>query len=478
MPRCLCVAIAVMISAGCLALAEPTVTVGPKSGPPTEKVAVRGTGFAANEAVDLYLDTTDLALATTGPHGSFSGIHLTVPASALPGEHWITGVGRSSGLAAQTPFLVRTDWPQFLGGPEHHGYNSTENVLNASNVAGLQLLWKASTQGINSSPVLANGVIYVESLLRYLYAFDAVTGKLLWMAPAGNSSNNYAATPAVANGVVYAVANDGLFAFDADTGQPQWHAFSGSGTGGLTVANGLVYVDAGDFYAVNAATGQPLWSAPIGSYFQAMAGVANGVVYKGGLDGFMYALDAATGQQIWKSAYTLGSMGGAADVANGVVYEQSYNFFFAFDTASGQTLWSAALDPMVSGQVSSSPAVANGVVYEGPFAFNGVTGQLLWTAPIAGYVFSTAAVANGVVYLAGGNPGSPNDLNVYALDALTGQILWTAVTDGAVQSALAVANGVLYVTSPNSVYAFGLRPAQPPVRPNPATLRPTLYPQR
>jgi len=468
-------ALALMAVLSSVALAQPAVTVSPKSGPPADKVAVSGTGFAADEAVDIYFDTTDLALAATSPGGSFSGIHLTIPASAQPGEHWITGVGRSSGLAAQTPFLVRRDWPQFLGGPEHHGYNSTENVLNASNVAGLQLLWKASTQGINSSPVLVNGVIYVESLLRYLYAFDAVSGKLLWMAPAGNSSNNYAATPAVANGVVYAVANDGLFAFDANTGQPLWNAFSGSGTGGLTVANGVVYVDAGDFYAVNAATGQPLWSAPIGSYFQAMAGVANGVVYKGGLDGFMYALDAATGQQIWKSAYTLGSMGGAADVANGVVYEQSYNFFFAFDTASGQTLWSAPLDPMVSGQVSSSPAVANGVVYEGPFAFNGVSGQLLWTAPIAGYVLSTTAVANGVVYLAGGNPGSPYDLNVYALDALTGKILWTTVTDGAVQSALAVANGVLYVTSPNTVYAFGLPPASPPVRPNPASLQPA-YP--
>jgi outer membrane protein assembly factor BamB len=462
-----------------MALAQPTVTVGPKVGPPTEKVAASGTGFASNEAVDLYFDTADLALATTGPGGSFSGIHLTVPASALPGEHWITGVGRSSGLAAQTPFLVRTDWPQFLGGPKHHGYNSTENVLNASNVAGLQLLWKASTQGDNSSPVLANGVIYVESLLRYLYAFDAVTGKQLWMVSAGDSSNNYAATPAVAHGVVYAVANDGLFALDAATGRTLWHTFSGAGTGGLTVANGVVYVDAGDFYAVNAATGQQLWSAPIGSYFQAMAAVANGVVYKGGLDGFMYAFDAATGQQIWQSAYTLGSMGGAADVANGVVYEQSYNTFFAFDAASGRTLWTAPLAIMFNAQVSSSPAVANGVVYEGPFAFNAITGQLLWTAPIVGYVLSTAAVANGVVYLAEGNGGSSH-LRVHALDALTGQILWTAVTDYAVQSALAVANGVLYVTSPDSVYAFGLPPAQPPARPNPATLQRdlTLYPQR
>jgi outer membrane protein assembly factor BamB len=444
--------------------------VRPKHAPPTDKVTVDGTGFAADEAVDIYFDTTDLALAATGSGGAFTGIRLTIPASATPGAHWISGVGRRSGLAAQTSFLVRTDWPQFLGGPEHHGYNATENVLNASNVSGLQLLWKASTRGNNSSPVLANGVIYVESDCHYLYAFDAVTGKLLWIAPTGASSNIYSNPPAVANGIVYAGANDGLFALNAATGQPVWNAFSGSGGGGLTVAGGVVYVDAGYFYAVNASTGQQIWSAPITSYFQAMASVANGVVYKGGLDGIMYALDANTGQQIWQSAQTLGSFGGAATVANGVVYEQSYSVFNGYNSATGQVIWGANVGSLVA----ASPAVANGIVYEGPNAFDAITGQLLWSHPALGYVLSSAAVANGVVYLASGNPGSSSGVAVHAFDAVSGRWLWSAATDAAVQTGLVVANGALYVTSPNSVYAFGLPPAAPVTQPNPATLRPDL----
>ena len=89
----------------------------------------------------------------------------------------------------------------------------------------------------------------------------------------------------------------------------------------------------------------------------------------------------------------------------------------------------------------------------------------MWSALI-GDVFSTAAVANGVVYL-----GSPN-FNVYAFDAISGRMLWTAVTDSPVQSEPVVANGVLYVTASGSVYAFGLPPAEPPARPDPTTLKP------
>src|ERR1035438_1711608 len=80
-------------------LAQPTVTVSPKSGPPTEEAAVSGTGFGANQAVDIYFDTTDLALVATGPSGAFNGIRLTIPASATPARHWITAVGWQHGLA-------------------------------------------------------------------------------------------------------------------------------------------------------------------------------------------------------------------------------------------------------------------------------------------------------------------------------------------------------------------------------------------
>jgi glucose dehydrogenase len=68
---------------------------------------------------------------------------------------------------------------------------------------------------------------------------------------------------------------------------------------------------------------------------------------------------------------------------------------------------------------TSSPAVANGVVYVGSddhnvYALNANTGAQLWSYSTGGNVDSSPAVANGVVYV-----GS-DDHNVYALNARTG----------------------------------------------------------
>ena len=105
---------------------------------------------------------------------------------------------------------------------------------------------------------------------------------------------------------------------------------------------------------------------------------------------------------------------------------------------------------------TSSPAVANGVVYIGSddnnvYALNANTGALLWSYTTGGAVTSSPAVANGVVYV-----GS-DDNKVYALNASTGALLWSYTTGGAVESSPAVANGVVYVGSDDgNVYAFGL----------------------
>jgi len=59
-------------------------------------------------------------------------------------------------------------------------------------------------------------------------------------------------------------------------------------------------------------------------------------------------------------------------------------------------------------RVSSSPAVANGVVYVNTwggdfYALNAKTGALLWSYPAAARSGSSAAVANGVVFVGGGD---------------------------------------------------------------------------
>jgi PQQ-like domain len=195
------------------ATTAPHVTLSPGSGPPTSKVTVSGAGFGAHKAVDIYLDTTDEALASTNASGSFSHITITVPASAVPGKHWVTAIQRPSGPSAQAAFTVRTNWSQFRYSGTHTGSNPFENVLSPANVAAIDQAWSYPTGAdlAYSSPAVVNGVLYAGSDSGNVYALNAATSAKLWSYIAGDGVDS---SPAVVNGVVYVSSLDGnLHAF-------------------------------------------------------------------------------------------------------------------------------------------------------------------------------------------------------------------------------------------------------------------------
>src|SRR6516162_5454953 len=197
-------------SAGILWLAgsgfSQSITVSPPSNPPNTTIFVSGSGFSAGADVDIYFDTTDLALAVTDDTGSFSQIALHVPASALPGEHTVSAMYRSTGANAQTPFRVDMRWAQFRKRPSRDGHNFGENVLSPTTVGGLGVLWKddalENLSVLHSSPAVVNGTVYVGSDDFNLYALNASTGRILWKYAATGTTSTFS-SPAVANGLVY-----------------------------------------------------------------------------------------------------------------------------------------------------------------------------------------------------------------------------------------------------------------------------------
>ena len=108
--------------------------------------------------------------------------------------------------------------------PQHTHVNPYERVLNPTNVSRLVSLWTASTgDSIESSPAVANGVVYVGSWDGKLYAFPASgcgypSCSPLWTASTGNLIDS---SPAVANGVVYVNSRDDkLYAFHLPSAAP------------------------------------------------------------------------------------------------------------------------------------------------------------------------------------------------------------------------------------------------------------------
>jgi outer membrane protein assembly factor BamB len=458
------------------------------SGPPTGTVTVSGSGFGAREAVDVYFDTTDETLTVTSASGTFHGVTVGVPASAVPGTHWVTAVGRHSGLAAQAKFTVNTNWSQYRYSSLHKGSDPFENVLNPGNVGDMGQAWHYTTGGsVDSSVAVLNGVAFATSLDGNIYALNAATGVQEWRTGVGAPID---ASPAVApdgdRTEVFAGAEDGnVYALAGASGQfaqTLWTFPTGGAVeSSPTLTGGVVYVgsDSGTVYAINSGSGQAVWNFATGGPVVSSPAVANGVVYVGSDDGNVYAINAATGAELW-SFTTGGPVVSSPAVANGAVYVGSGDGnVYAINAATGAELWSYATTSGAGKSGASSPAVAGGVVYVGSeggvFALNATTGAVLWNAGPA-FAAASPTVANGVVYTGSGSG------QVYALSAATGAVLWSYVTSGIVVSSPTVANGTVYTGSADdNVYAFDLSAGQAaPARARPGALHPNhrLRPQR
>jgi hypothetical protein len=139
----------------------PAVSLSVTSGPPTTNLKISATGFPPGVLIDVYFDVTDMALRVAGPKGGFSTV-LQVPAATQPGTHWVTAEVRTTGVAAQQSFLVSTNWAQQGFTAKGKRYNPYENVLSPSNVGSIDRDWSFTTGGsVYSSPVVANGIVYV-----------------------------------------------------------------------------------------------------------------------------------------------------------------------------------------------------------------------------------------------------------------------------------------------------------------------------
>jgi len=469
-----CAAFFLCLSAA-TANAAPSITLAKKIGPPTSKILVSGSGFEPNVGVDIYFDRKDDALVVTNNEGEFQNVKIHAPRTAHPGEHWVTALERNDDRGAQDPFVVCTDWPQFLHDNAHTGLDPYENVLNTNNASKLTLKWRESSGNIASSAAVANGVVY-GGTGGTLSAFNSITGGQIWTFQAQSAIYT---SPTILNAVVYFGTDGGyVYALKARNGMLLWSYVAPSSVrSSPTVADGVIYFGCSDgtFFALGAGTGTLLWKFDTGDHdaIESTPAILNGKVYFGSDDGSLYVLDAKSGTLLWKWS-TFSYIASAPAVSDGVVYFGSHDDnLYALNADDGFFLWSFSTGEIIY----SSPVVADGIVYlagwdQNLYALDARTGALLWQVVI-GATVNSPAVANGVIYAASQN-------SLYALNAATGTILWSYPTDGNNFSSPAVANGIVFLNSELTLYAFSLSWHEAAEtwssvsRPQLSTLRPNL----
>jgi quinoprotein glucose dehydrogenase len=134
--------------------------------------------------------------------------------------------GLSTTLLAQNSSAPQKDWPVYGGTPENNHY-STLDQINRSNVKQLKLAWSFDTGeagGLQTSPIIVDGILYGITPTQKIFALDAATGKLLWKFNSGIKGTQPARGLALwSNGkdqrILVGVMHF-VYALDAATGKP------------------------------------------------------------------------------------------------------------------------------------------------------------------------------------------------------------------------------------------------------------------
>ena len=138
----------------------------------------------------------------------------------------------------------------------------------------------------------------------------------------------------------------------------------------------------------------------------------------------MYALNVSTGTLLWRYR-TTGAISSSPAVADGVLYVGYVGGFCALNASNGGSF---GILPRPYLGTYSSPAVYNGVVYTGAdtnvYALNASTGSKIWSFSTNSTIVFAPAIDNGLVFVTYVTNDWATNGSVYALNASTGSLVW------------------------------------------------------
>ena len=387
------------------------------------------------------------------------------------------------------PATEESAWPMF-----HHDIallGTTGTALGTN----LTKKWRVALAGdpsdyeevLWSSPVVANGVVYVgvNNTAGTLYAIDAVTGSIITSRDLG--SRIYG-TPCVAGGSLYVCASGSMAAgvlhvLNAANLQTQWtYPVTGRGLwGSPTVYDGAVYFGThntfewtAELYAVDLTThiersGSPAVTAYSVDFVTPGIDTALGRVYVSDTSCYLTSARSDTGQKVWEWIYPgdgVPMYASPAVYAGHVFVGSDYNRAYrVLDNGSSVEEY---MSFPTTGSIRSTPAAWSGKLYFG--CNNGklycVDGSSFttedWAISLGAAVSSSPLVSSstGLVYV-GTEAG-----RVYAVDSVSGLPAWLydirsqdGLPTAVIKSSPAAASGCIYVVAGDAssryLYCFG-----------------------
>lgn len=350
------------------------------------------------------------------------------------------------------------------------------DTSHSSSLTGIgNLRWKFKTHGkVFSSPAVYNGITYIGSEDRYLYAIEASTGTLLWKFATGGTVNS---SPSVYKNRVYFGSFDSFYySVNAITGKLIWKFKTGGekkvGANGLwTMKPKNLYMkdqfdfflsspvintrgkeitvyfgsSDGNLYALDGISGKKKWTYKTNGIIRSSPSIYLDKVFIGSWDRFLYALDVVTGKLKWKFEthkqpiyHLLEGIQSSPVCASGLVYFGSRDgFLYALNTGDGKEVWKYNAN---NSWVVATATVSRGMVYTGTsdtflfLGFDAKTGKEKLRYKSNGYIYSSPAILTNTAYF-GDFSG-----RLLAVDLKTGKLTGKFSTNGHLRYASRILN--------------------------------------
>jgi len=315
--------------------------------------------------------------------------------------------------------------------------------------------WQFQTKGkIFSTPIIANGVVYIGSEDSCLYAIDQNSGKLKWKF---NTKGKVNSSATVFNNMVFFGSYDGYqYALNAKSGREIWKFKTGGekhiGAKGLwTMKPDSLYMDDPfDFFL----------SSPV-------IDSANGNVCFGSSDGNVYALNLKKGTVAWKLA-TSGPIHAAPLLYKGVLYIGSWDFnLYAINAKDGAIKWTfkTGEQPVyhVLEGIQAAPVAADGMIYFGTrdaffYALNANTGAMEWKFDAeSSWIMAAANLKDNAIFFS-----TSDSYSFIAVNRQTGKELFRFKSSGYIYNTAAIVNNTAYFGDfTGQLFALDIRTGKP-----------------
>lgn len=321
------------------------------------------------------------------------------------------------------------------------------------------LRWRFETGGpVQSSPVIADGRVFVGSDDGHFYTLDAASGERLWTLDGGGPVRGSAL---VLDQTVWIACPRGLYALDVASGDVQLHLPKGGKDLSPAAAGGLVFWQRPwqPLMGLDIKTGAVRWKhrdgRGVGGGISSPAISGTTLAWCNGSPGTTVA-DLRTERREWRYNASADSHVYTPALRDGHIIVVGQEGVSELDLKSGKILWSYIQPEWDDRHPKfSSPAVDAQRVYIGHkdgnlYALNRPDGSEAWVYSAGEQIYSSPALAGEQVIF------GCLDGVVRSLNRNTGELLWEFETGGPIESSPAVAGETVYVGSDDgAVYAIG-----------------------